>query len=59
MRTPGQDGIQPVFGTPGEIAAHVGVGVVSGGALEPGEIGGHCEPQLISMRDEGAGLGGD
>jgi hypothetical protein len=58
-RAPGQEGIQAAFGTPGEIAAQVGVGVVSEGALEAGEIGGHCEPQRISMREEGAGLGGD
>jgi hypothetical protein len=62
---PDETGVYPLLrrvrykrsGTPGEIAAQVGVGVVSGGALEPGEIGGHCEPQPISMRDQGAGLG--
>jgi hypothetical protein len=59
MRAPGQERIQAAFGTPGEIAAQIGVGVVSGGALEPGKIGCHREPQPIIMRDEGAGLGGD
>jgi hypothetical protein len=59
MRAPGQEGIQAAFGTPGEIAAQVGVGVFSGGALETGEISGHGEPQPISMRNEAAGLGGD
>ena len=33
--------------------------MVSGGALEPGKIGGHCEPQPVSMRDQSAGVGGD
>jgi hypothetical protein len=63
MRMPGQEGgqegVQAALGAPGEIAAQIGVGVVSGGALEPGKIGGHCEPQPISMRDQSAGLGRD
>jgi hypothetical protein len=59
MRAPGQKRIQAALGTPGEIAAQIRVGVVSGSAREPGKIGGHCEPQSVSMRDQRAGLGGD
>ena len=29
-------------------AAQIGAGVVSGTVLEPGKIGGHCEPQSVS-----------
>jgi len=58
MRTPGQERVQAAVGAPREVAAQIGVGVVSGGALEPGKIGGRCEPQPVSMRDQG-GLGGD
>jgi len=32
--------------------------MVAGSALEPGKIGGHCEPQPVSMLEQG-GLGGD
>jgi hypothetical protein len=41
------------------LAAQIGVGVVAGSALEPGKIGGHCEPQPVSTRDQRAGQGGD
>jgi hypothetical protein len=59
VREPGQEGVQAALGAPGEIAAQIGVGVVSGGALEPGKIGSHREPQPIGMRDESAGLSKD
>ena len=59
MRAPGQERVQAALGAPGEIAAQIGAGVVSGGGLEPGKIGGHCEPQPISMRNQSAGVGGD
>jgi hypothetical protein len=59
MRAPGQERVQASLGTPGEIAAQIGVGMVSGGALEPGKIGSYREPQPISMRDQSAGLGGN
>ena len=59
MRAPGQERVQAALGAPGEIAAQIGVGVVSGGTLEPGKIGSHREPQPIGMRDESAGLGRD
>jgi hypothetical protein len=32
--------------------------MVAGSAREPGKIGGHGEPQPVSMRDQ-SGLGGD
>ena len=50
MRAPGQERVQAAFRAPGEVAAQIGVGVVSGGALEPGKIGGHGKPQPVSMR---------
>src|SRR5258708_34341096 len=59
MRAPGQERVQASLGTPGEIAAQIGVGMVSGGALEPGKIGSYREPQPISIRDQSAGLGGN
>ena len=30
--------------------ARIGFGVIAGGALEPGQVRGHCQPQLISER---------
>jgi hypothetical protein len=58
VRAPGQERVQAALGAPGEIAAQIGVRVVSGGALEPGKIGSYCEPQPISMRDQITGPGG-
>ena len=42
--------VQVAFGAPGQIAAQIGFGVLTGGALETGQVGGSCEPQLISDR---------
>jgi hypothetical protein len=50
MRAPGQERIQAAPGAPGEIAAQIGAGMISGSALEPGKIGSRGEPQPVSMR---------
>jgi hypothetical protein len=39
MRPPGGERVQAVLGTPGQVAAQVGFGVVAGGAFEAGEVG--------------------
>ena len=57
MRAPGQERVQIALGAPGEVTAQIGVGVVSGGTLEPGKVGRYCKPQPISKRKEIAGLG--
>ena len=58
VRAPGQERVQAAVSAPREVAAQIGVGMVAGSALEPGKIGGHCEPQPVSMLEQG-GLGGD
>ena len=58
MRAPGQERVQAGLGAPREITAQIGGGVVSGGALEPGKIGGHGKPQPVSMRHGMAGWDG-
>jgi hypothetical protein len=52
MRAPRGQRIQAAFSAPDKEAAQVGLGVLTGGALEAGQVGGHCEPQLISERDQ-------
>ncbi len=52
-----RNGVQAAVSAPREVAAQIGVGIVAGSALEPGKIGGHCEPQPVSMQGQG-GLGG-
>jgi hypothetical protein len=32
--------------------------MVAGSTLEPGKVSGHCDPQPVSVQDQG-GLGGD
>ena len=41
VRPPGGQRIQAAFGAPGQIAAKVGVGVLAGAAIEPGQVGSH------------------
>jgi hypothetical protein len=55
VRAAGSQRVQGAFGTPGQVAAQVGFSVVTGGALETGQVGGHCQPQLISERDQAIG----
>ena len=50
MRAPRGQRVQSALCAPGEVAAQVGRGVLAGGALEPGQVGSHCQPQLISER---------
>jgi len=42
--------VQAPLGAPGQIAAQVGLGVLTGGALEAGQVGRHCQPQLTGER---------
>ncbi len=48
VRAPRDERVHAVFGAPVQVAAQVGLGVLTGGALEAGEVGGHCEPQPVS-----------
>jgi hypothetical protein len=50
MRAPRGQRVQATIGTPDKEAAQVRFGVLAGGALEPGQIGGHRQPQQISER---------
>jgi len=50
--------VQAVFGAPGQAAAQVGLGVVAGGALEPGQVGSRSQPLLISERHQMTGQDG-
>ena len=50
MRAARDQRVQAVLGAPGQVAAQVGLGVVAGGAFEPGQVGSHSQPQLISER---------
>ena len=52
VRAAGSQRVQAAFSAPGQEAAQVGLGVVTGGALETGQVGGHCQPQLISAGDQ-------
>jgi len=58
LETPGQERVQAAVSAPREVVAQIGAGMVAGSALEPGKIGGHCKPQMVSMLEQG-GLGGD
>ena len=49
--------VEAAFCAPGQVAAQVGLGVVAGGVLEAGQVGSHCQPQLISERHQV--IGGD
>ena len=50
VRTPGSQRVQALLRAPGKVAAQVGFGVLVGGALEPGEVSGHSQPQPVSER---------
>jgi hypothetical protein len=52
VRAAGSQRVRVAFRAPGQVTAQVGLGVVAGGALEAGQVGGHCEPQLINERDQ-------
>jgi len=52
MRPLGGQRIQAPLGAPGQVTAQVGFGVLAGGALEPGQVGRYCQPQLVSERCE-------
>ena len=40
--------IQAELDAPGEVAAQVGFGVLSGGSSEAGQVEGYCQPQPVS-----------
>ena len=44
VRPPGGQRVQAALGTPGQVTAQVGFGVLARGALEAGQVGGHCQP---------------
>ena len=48
MRPLGGQQVPAALGAPGQVAAQVGFGVLAGGALEAGQVGGHCQPQPVS-----------
>jgi len=51
--------VQAVLGAPGKVTAQVGFGVLAGGALEAGQVGGHCQPQPVGERFRRIGGRGD
>ena len=50
--------VQAALGAPGQVAAQIGFGVVTRRALEPGQVGGHRQPQLVSERRQVIGGAG-
>ena len=50
VRAPRGQWVKSALCAPGEVAAQVGRDVLAGGALETGQVGSHCQPQLISER---------
>src|SRR5690349_18207446 len=50
MRPPGRERVQALLAAPGQVAAQVRFGVLTRGALEPGKVSGHCQPQPASER---------
>jgi hypothetical protein len=50
VRPPGGEWVQTALSAPGKVAAQIGLSVIPGGALETGQVGSHCQPQLISER---------
>src|SRR5262249_57266692 len=58
MRAAGSRWIQAAFGAPDQVAAQVGCSVSAGGTLETGQVGSHCQPQLISNRHQTIGRDG-
>jgi hypothetical protein len=51
--------VQPTISAPGQVAAQAGVGVVAGGAGEPGQAGRHRQPELAGKRRRSFGRDGD
>jgi hypothetical protein len=47
--------MQAPLGAPGQVAAQIRVGVITGGALEPGQVGSYGKPQRVGMRYVTAG----
>jgi len=55
VRPPGGQRVQAALGAPGQVTAQVRFGVLPGGAREPGQVGGHCQAQLVRERRQGIG----
>ena len=49
--------VQAAVSAPSQVAAQVGLGVLAGGAREPGQVGGHGQPYVISWQCIGCGRG--
>jgi hypothetical protein len=49
VRPTGGQRVKAALGAPGQVAAQVRFGVLTGGALEAGQVGGHRQPQLVSV----------
>jgi hypothetical protein len=47
VRPPCGERVWAALGAPGQISAQIGLGVLAGGALEPGQVASHREPHLI------------
>jgi hypothetical protein len=58
VRPPRGEWVQAALGAPGQVAAQIGFGVVTRRALEPGQVGGHRQPQLVSERRQMIGGAG-
>jgi hypothetical protein len=58
VRAPRGERVQSVSRAPGKEAAQVRFGVLTGRALDPGQVGSHGRPQLVSERPETIGWEG-
>jgi hypothetical protein len=50
MRPPRGQRVQAALGAPGQVAAQVRFGVLTGGALEAGQVGSRCQSQPVGER---------
>ena len=57
VRAAGGQRVQAAVSAPSQVAAQVGLGVLAGGAREPGQVGGRGQPYMISWRRIGCGRG--
>lgn len=55
VRSAGGQRVQAAVSAPGQVAAQIGLGVLPGRTLEPGQVASYCQPQLISRRDKTIG----
>ena len=57
VRAAGGQRVQAAVSAPSQVAAQVGLGVLAGGAREPGQVGGCGQPYMISWQRIGCGRG--